>query len=212
MNNINDFIIDYLNDINHPQSMESQIRFYQSLVLYEAIGHACNKGEYNVNGKVYKNRHFDRRKKTSLIALKEELFRRMNAIEIAKSFDEVYNIVQEEGKKIKDIGALTIYDIAVRVGASINVLPSKLYLQAGAVIGACKLGIIANIKNLVIDVEAMNIKYPALKKLNTYQVENFLCVYKDKFKDESNGRFTRLISKRIKKNNLIRQKEYKRFC
>jgi hypothetical protein len=63
----------------------------------------------------------------------------------------------------------------------------------------------------VIDVEAGHVKYPILKKLNTYQIENFLCVYKDKFQDESNG-YTRHISKRIKKSSLIRQKEYKRIC
>lgn len=209
---LEDLVNEYIENMNCDNSLESQIDFYKKLELSKAIEYACNKGEYNVNGKLYKNRHFDRRKKMSLIALREGLFRRMNAIEVSINFDEVYNIILEEGKNIKDIGVLTIYDIAVRIGASNNIFPNKLYLQAGAAIGAHKLGIIANIKNLVIDVEAANVKYSILKKLNTYQVENFLCVYKDKFKDESNGCFTRLISKKIKKNGLIRLKEYKRFC
>lgn len=51
-----------------------------------------------------------------------------------KDFDELYRIV--ESLKIEDIGKLTIYDTAHRIGFFLNIFPDKIYLHSGTKKGA----------------------------------------------------------------------------
>jgi len=54
----------------------------------------------------------------------------------ASSFAELHRAVENEIGDIKGIGALTVYDIAHRIGAQFEKAPERVYLHAGTRIGA----------------------------------------------------------------------------
>src|SRR5206468_10453969 len=54
----------------------------------------------------------------------------------AADFHELYGLVEDEIGSIKGIGALTVYDIAHRIGAHFGKAPRLVYLHAGTRFGA----------------------------------------------------------------------------
>ncbi|MBZ5653328.1 MAG: hypothetical protein LAO18_22925, partial [Acidobacteriia bacterium] len=54
----------------------------------------------------------------------------------ASSFDELHRAMEDEVGSLKGIGALTVYDIAQRIGAYFRKIPDRVYLHAGTRIGA----------------------------------------------------------------------------
>lgn len=87
-------------------------------------------------------------------------------------FHDVYCWIESITKKTEGIGSLTIYDVARRLGAWLELEPSKVYLHRGALKGARKLGIKGEIVSL-------NDFPPEIQKLGATHAENFLCIYKD---------------------------------
>lgn len=150
-----------------------------------------------------KHPHQRRVKLQVMEQVRDKLLEEENKIKECKSFDELIEII--ESCKVKGFGELAIYDTALRIGSKINIYPEKIYLHAGTKIGAKELGL--KIDNKVIEVS----KLPEeLKKLKPYEIEDFLCIYKDKFK-------RRLKKKEIKKklirccdNNIIRYQYIKK--
>ena len=88
------------------------------------------------------------------------------------TFEELFEEVAK--LKIKGIGDLTIYDTATMIGAKNGVYPQKVYLHAGAAIGAKALGV----KGAEVDKSAFVALCPAFNKLTPMQIEDFLCIYK----------------------------------
>jgi hypothetical protein len=93
----------------------------------------------------------------------------------AESFDELLCIVAEQVGSIKGIGALTVYDIAHRIGAHFGMHPRLVYLHAGTRKGA----IIFGIKGGTFDPAIL--PKPFLR-LQPYEIEDCLCIYKDELK------------------------------
>ena len=88
------------------------------------------------------------------------------------TFEELIKTVR--GLQIKGIGELTVYDTATMIGAPNGVYPQKVYLHAGAAIGAKALGV----KGAEVDKGAFVALCPAFDKLTPMQIEDFLCIYK----------------------------------
>ena len=80
--------------------------------------------------------HFHQRRveKQELISFAERLSLRESEIGVAKTFDEIFEIVNAE--KNQYIPELTVYDITQRIGAFKNIYADKIYLQSGTKIGA----------------------------------------------------------------------------
>lgn len=100
-------------------------------------------------------------------------------IEGCKNFDKLYKAL--EGYKVKGIGKLTLYDIAIRIATFMeqkpiasNMLPNKVYLHAGAKTGAERL-LGRRVKRIEPKCE-----FSLLQKLSCNEIENFLCHYADK--------------------------------
>lgn len=89
-----------------------------------------------------------------------------------KTFDELYKEVEK--LKINGIGDLTIYDTATMIGCPNQVYPDKVYLHAGAAIGAKALGVEGD----VVDKSVFVSIFPAFKRLEPIQIEDVLCIYK----------------------------------
>jgi hypothetical protein len=103
-----------------------------------------------------------------------------------KHFDEIFTIVYE--LRIEGFGSLAVYDTALRLGAFFGYYPEVIYLHQGALVGANELLGKEEVSN--------NSKYfcgnpdysyitqgtlpHPLDKLESYHIENFLCINKNK--------------------------------
>ena len=91
----------------------------------------------------------------------------------ANDFTELYEIILSS--RVYGVGDLAIYDVAVRVGAFLNILPDQIYLHAGARIGA---------EALLGRIHAEKIPKSNLPEefsqsdLGCYELEDILCIYK----------------------------------
>ena len=96
----------------------------------------------------------------------EKLESKIESIKKSKDFEELYNIINSY--KIKWIGPLTVYDISLRISAKLEKLPKKMvYLHTGA-----------KIKGYNIDIIEKDCFLKPLQKLEAYEIEDFLCIYK----------------------------------
>jgi hypothetical protein len=80
-------------------------------------------------------------------------------------------------KPVDGIGELYIYDTALRIGAKLNLLPSRIYLHAGARVGARALGFAGRLK--YIELRDLPKEF---QKLEPHEIEDVLCIFKDKLK------------------------------
>jgi hypothetical protein len=78
--------------------------------------------------------------------------------------------------RVSGFGRLAVYDAALRVGAMHGMYPADVYVQQGSEEGAKKLGLEIGDKNIV---KYANLPAP-LKRLDPFEVENFLCIFKNR--------------------------------
>jgi hypothetical protein len=78
-------------------------------------------------------------------------------------------------KRIRGIGELTQYDVARRIGAHFGLEPEYVYLHAGTRDGARALGLPHRRPYL----EVWELPR-ALRRLRPWQIEDFLCIHKEK--------------------------------
>jgi hypothetical protein len=93
-------------------------------------------------------------------------------IQGCETFKELHELVQREIGGIPGIGVLTVYDVATRIGAHLDLAPRRVYLHAGTAAGAKALGLEGR--------ETLNrVELPkAFRRLRTYEIEDCLCLYK----------------------------------
>jgi hypothetical protein len=90
----------------------------------------------------------------------------------AADFDALHTLVDGKIGSIKGIGALTVYDIAHRIGAYLRKAPGRVYLHAGVRVGARALGIGG-------DSFDPKILPKPFSRLAPSEIEDCLCIYKD---------------------------------
>lgn len=106
---------------------------------------------------------------TALLAIERQLAR-------AKSFDALFDSIDEHLRGIAGIGALYRYDTAFRIGAYLRLFPLRVYLHAGTRRGARALGL--DYKKDALEISEVP---RALRHRKAYEVEDILCIYKDDF-------------------------------
>jgi hypothetical protein len=77
----------------------------------------------------------------SITAATRVLLDARDELEPCSDFDELHELVKNLLSDIKFIGDLYCYDVAVRIGAFLDVLPERVYLHAGTRDGAMRLGL-----------------------------------------------------------------------
>ena len=91
-----------------------------------------------------------------------------------KGFDELFVLIDNLLKSAKGVGELYIYDTSLRIGSYLGNLPEKVYLHSGTRTGARKIGF----KNkYVIEMSELPNEF---QKLEPFEVEDILCIYKYK--------------------------------
>jgi hypothetical protein len=112
-------------------------------------------------------------------ALLEQVEARLQAIgrKLAKAADfaALHQSVEDEIGGIKGIGALTVYDIAHRIGAHFGRAPQLIYLHAATRTGARAF----NIKGDSFDPKILP---NAFSPLAPAEIEDCLCIYKDELR------------------------------
>jgi hypothetical protein len=119
------------------------------------------------------------------IALKESesrLVANVPLLRSATSFAELVEIVKTIAGSISGIAELTIYDIALRIGARIGLEPTKVYLHRGTRSGAAAIGL--NTSGSTVELTALPIE---LQVLTAREAEDALCIYKHQLAQIAHG-------------------------
>lgn len=103
---------------------------------------------------------------------------REDTIQACGSFEELHNLIKSTLESIAGIGELYCYDTALRIGARLNLHPQTVFLHAGTRKGASLVTNIRGKDSLGKDCLPLD-----LQRLPPEQVEDILCIYKEKIKE-----------------------------
>ena len=135
-----------------------------------------------INNEQKRYSHQRRLKKTTLEQAKMVLLKNIEMVEQAKTFDELFTLIELLLEPIHGIGELYVYDTTLRIGAKRGLLPAKVYLHRGTRIGAknLKLGEIIKGGTKSIDISSLP---PEFQLLEPHEIEDVLCIFKDDLRD-----------------------------
>ena len=119
---------------------------------------------------------------STLRECERRLQRRIKTLSRCTSFSALYLFVKDRIGDLPHVGALTIYDITLRIGAYMRLSPEFVYLHSGALIGARRLGV----KGFV----AHRGDFPtAFQRLTPAEIEDCLCVFADRLEKKDSPAF-----------------------
>ncbi|MFQ5924161.1 MAG: hypothetical protein ACE5M4_15085 [Anaerolineales bacterium] len=153
---------------------EAELEWFRSQPsIKAAIEHAAL--AINSRGKRYS--HQCRLRKKALEEVRTILLTRQSRLAKAQDFEELFDLVRSAIQDVTGIGDLYVYDTSLRLGARLNLEPTKVYLHSGTRIGARALGLDGKAESLRIT------ELPkAFRELRPHEIEDVLCIFKDKFK------------------------------
>jgi len=153
--------------------------FRQQPTLKAAI--ECAALARDSKGDKYKHQH--RLKKMTLEEARKALLNNYGVIEKSKDFEELFAWMQKILEPILGLGPLYLYDTALRIGAKLDIWPAKVYLHAGTRCGAKELGLDGKAK--ILEKSLMPAEFG---ELGAHEIEDVLCIYKDRLKAAIEGR------------------------
>ena len=113
----------------------------------------------------------------SLSGAKTVLVSSIPELKHCKSFHELHALLLDRLRKIRGLGELYCYDTALRIGAFSGLSPELVYLHSGTRTGAKALGL--NVSGSFIAPAQIP---AAVRVLAPSEIEDFLCIYKDRFR------------------------------
>jgi hypothetical protein len=120
-----------------------------------------------------------------LQAAERELQQARPLLARATSFGTLHYEIERTIGGLAGIGALTVYDIAHRIGAKLRKKPKLVYLHRGTRVGARRPGFTGK----MLDPRSLP---SAFSRLSPDEIEDCLCIYKDDFlSDRSRARLPR---------------------
>ena len=145
------------------------LAYFQTLEsLDEAVRFAC----HGKDGKIHDHQHLVG--KSTLEEARKAIWKNAYKILACKSFEVLLKLVEDRTRTIDGFGVLAIYDTSLRLGAHRRIWPKVVYLHAGTKQGCKALGLTTSSGT----VEMNNFPEP-MRVLEPYQVEDFLCIFKD---------------------------------
>lgn len=159
--------------INHRPRKEIEFDWFRQQPSFEdAVINASS--ARNERGKRYSHQARITRK-----CIKEAgnlLLEKCDELKSCSSFHDLWLLVRGILEPIHGAGELYIYDTSLRLGASLGLFPDRVYLHAGTRKGAKAFGLISDRGDWINQRELPG----ALRELPPYEVEDILCIYKDK--------------------------------
>jgi hypothetical protein len=174
---INDYIREYRDDAR------AEMRFFETQRSPSAAIRKAAMCEFPTEKR---HPHQWRIPKTLLEQVEARLQRIGRKLARLSSFAELHRAVNDEIGNLKGIGALTVYDIAHRIGAYFGKPPEHVYLHAGTRIGARVFGINGD------SFDPKLLPKP-FSRLAPSEIEDCLCIYRDELigiRAHSRGRIT----------------------
>lgn len=164
---IKDIVAHYIQHKRKPASDE-YLWFANRPTLKEAVSCAAL-----ARGEAGKHSHQRIIPQSVLVESQRLLLASLPKIAKAKSFEDLHQIVKLIIQPIRGIGALAIYDTALRIGAKLKLEPNFVFIHAGARIGAKRLGLSVSQESIAIT------SFPsAFQKLRPREIEDALCHYR----------------------------------
>ncbi len=173
----------YNYQVNGWKGWRAALDFYGNLPDWKTVIDKAGRFHYDASGKCHPHQRC-----ISGVARKQfasDLQKNQAAIYDSKDFNNLYKNIEKFCKK-GEIGELTIYDTAMRLGAFLekqknkSFKPKKVFLYNGAMKGAVVLFEKGWLKE-----PSNRMSLSAFKKLfpqkKAWEVEEILCIYKDKF-------------------------------
>lgn len=156
---------------NRPDS-EKELTFFKEMPSLElAIHHAGNALDWR--GKRFG--HQCRITRAALRSAVEKLKSIVSPLKACRSFLELHTLLERNLGPLSGIGELYIYDTALRLGSFLDLRPAHVYLHTGTRAGARRLGL--NLDRSYIPIS----EFPAeIRVLPAHEIEDFLCIYKDR--------------------------------
>ena len=93
-------------------------------------------------------------------------------------FTVLHNLIAGLISGIKYIGELTVYDIALRIGARLEKYPEEVYLHRGSLEGAVVLLGKKAVKDRIVE---KSVFPDVFRDLESYEIEHILCIYRNNF-------------------------------
>jgi hypothetical protein len=121
--------------------------------------------------------HQRRIPRESLERSRDRLTENLAALREVETFDELLDLINALIRPIPKIGELTVYDIALRIGARFGLEPEKVYVHAGTREGARQLGFGGDLHAI----EMVELPSP-IRRLSAREAEDLLCIYKSKLR------------------------------
>jgi hypothetical protein len=119
-----------------------------------------------------------RRLSSNVLITVWHIFRlRQRKLRNLKDFDSLYFYIDRLLSGLKGVGSLYRYDLALRIGAYMNISPVNVYLHAGSLIGAQKLLLQKKLPRSL-DVDDFS---GVFHVLSAAEIEDLLCIYKSYF-------------------------------
>ncbi len=169
---LNVIVRSYIEKIR-PRAQEELDWFRSQPSLYMAVKTAG----LALNRKNKRYSHQRRIRKGVLSQAENILTSNLKAISQCANFDELFNLIDHLLRPVAGIGELYVYDTSLRIGAKLNLLPERIYLHAGTRDGAKALGFDG--KSKFIELSDFSDEF---HKLEPYEIEDVLCIFKDKLK------------------------------
>ncbi len=158
---------------NHRPHKQIELNWFRQQPSLETAINVAAKAE-NERGLRYSHQYRITRK--AIQEANRLLLEKHDVLQKCKSFHELWQRIKIILETVKGLGELYIYDTALRIGAYLNLLPDRVYLHAGTRAGANAFGIVSRHTEWIDVSELPNI----LKELPPHEVEDILCIYKDK--------------------------------
>ena len=170
LRSLNELVRDY--EQRHRQRASRELRFFAiQPTLKRAVELAAL--AKSPNGK--RLRHQRRIPERALEESARRLLASIEELRRAPSFEELVTRVRDMIADIHRIGALAVYDTALRIGAKLNLEPEVVYLHAGTRDGAKALGLCVARETIPTS------ELPtAFQCLRPREIEDALCIYKAK--------------------------------
>lgn len=163
---------------NHT-SLKEMLRDFRNLSLTDAIrfgAGAIQPKDDHVPKRMYSHQYRLGRGRCKEAAGK--LLMESGRIANCRTFEQLKRLITAATSEVDGFGELARYDASLRIGAKRKLLPKVVYLHAGAKKGA---------ENWGLDTSNDYLKMSQLQqlkrfKMQPYEVEDFLCIYKDELK------------------------------
>jgi hypothetical protein len=147
--------------------------YYRKKASLKVAIEAAAMAERAPDGK--RHSHQYRIAKVDLETWRDTLTANQNHLGHVKDFNSLHGLLLK--LKTPGVGALAIYDTALRIGYFLGMFPQQVFLHAGTAVGASQFIEIRQRNSIKV-----NELPPAFKKLKPHQIEDCLCICKNQFK------------------------------